>query len=292
MENKRKFRNYCEQSTKVLNKLLRIDSSLYRENLDFIINNYIELGLSQGNKGLIENSTIVSFYNEAIDTFDGIGNLHKAGCIRSAYPLVRKLLELYLQLKFLLDSDTANKALAYEAYYESRSLKGKNDNRSIYHHYAKYKIYKAEADKAFSQDQKPKFEEWYEIYDRIENENPKQTQDILRNLKKVAQKTGKFTDELYNKYYSILSKSAHGMLARDFIRYDSKLNINYIEKFRHPAGIVFQTILANFMMVDFYYSVCNYYSFEIDKIFLSNQEQKIKQVKQAYQNYLAWGDNT
>lgn len=225
---------------------------------------------------------IVSFFLEATDTFDAIGILHSKGAIQQSYVLLRKLLEIYFQIIFLLKGDSENKALAYEAYYESRVLKGKDCPQNIYiiSVCPKYKIYKKEADRAYYKD-KPKYLEWYQIYDEVNhNELAKKVKKgILKNIKALCKELGEGEENLYEKYYSILSKEVHGVLGRNFIKYNKKLDKNYIESFRYPEGITFQTTLCSWMIYQICKAIYEHYSVSLNESYKERFKEQIRKLQ-------------
>ena len=87
-----------------------------------------------------------------IDTLDGICILHQNHSISAANVLIRKLIEIDVQLRYILIEDYENKALAYEAYYVSRAAEGEDVKNNIFQQFDRYKLYKKEADKVFSKD--------------------------------------------------------------------------------------------------------------------------------------------
>ena len=108
--------------------------------------------LKEGKDKRIENSSVVSLWMEMIDTLDGICILHQNHSISAANVLIRKLIEIDVQLRYILIEDYENKALAYEAYYVSRAAEGEDVKNNIFQQFDRYKLYKKEADKVFSKD--------------------------------------------------------------------------------------------------------------------------------------------
>lgn len=151
---------------------------------------------------------------DAIETLDGISILHYEGAINASYPLVRKLMELELQIKFLLNGDSENKALAYEAFYVSRNLSGGEDPKNIYKDNLKYKAYKEEADKVFLKEGRPIYKNWYQIYDFVEHKDEsgkqknKQIYSIQDIIKSISNNTNMQLS--YKKTYSKISQDVHG----------------------------------------------------------------------------------
>ena len=180
-----------------------------------------------------ESPILACFLDEITETYDGIRILHGAHNIQASFPLVRKIFELYLQAKFLLQNDNAGvsenekKAVAYSAYYISRKNKGKipQNKIDIYQTRPIFEDYIKKADEAYGE--KPKFYEWFTIYD-----------DKLRGFKNLADILG--DADLYKNFYSSLSQYSHGYLTRDNIQYDSEDRRNYLREYHHPQGIVEQ----------------------------------------------------
>lgn len=162
------YRVCCAPRTKLMSKLICLDRQIYTKWLDFFVNTYTEL--SRFGQEKIENPTIASFIHEAVECFDGIGILHQKANVSSAELLLRKLMELHFQIKFILQCDTQNRALAYEAYYASRKTQGQDDARNIYLRYDKYRKYKKEADRIYNEANPHNYPEWYELYDIVEKQ--------------------------------------------------------------------------------------------------------------------------
>ena len=136
------FKECCEQKTKFLTKLMREDYKFFTFCLDKMCMVYHTLYSKEANVQRIENSSVISLWIEMIDTIDAICVLHCNQAISPANILVRKLMELETQFKYMLMSDYENKALAYEAYYVSRAAKGGDMPENVYLGFDRYKEYK------------------------------------------------------------------------------------------------------------------------------------------------------
>ena len=260
----------CEDKNPLLDQLISEDQKIYESWLDLMTQLYLKI--SENEKGVerVENPSVVSLWMEILETLDGIGILHSRSNINSAYSLIRKLLELTAQLKFMLNGDSGNKALAFEAFYVSRATQGKDDPRNIFLKFEKYQAYKQIADQAFADN--PKFWDWYEIY---------LSKSISVN-KLIAEN---ISTNGADKIYSRLSQENHGFLARKLLkRADST---NYIESQRYPAGIYDQSNLCNSLMNEIYIAICGHYS--IEKNFCVFEENQIvsNQVKMLESKFLA-----
>ena len=207
LKHKVTFDEFCTKHTKVLCKLLRKDHEIYKNWLDFMVNEYTGLARDEQYFERIENSTIIALLTESIDCLDGVSILHRQGAVNPAYPLIRKLMELNFQIKFLLQSDTPNRALAFEAYYVSRKTKGEDNTQNIYLQFAKYSEYKKEADKIFEENYKGNYPEWYGVYDKVEKQSCSQRQQksFINSIKKLCKEIG--DNEIYNKIYNLISKN-------------------------------------------------------------------------------------
>lgn len=273
------FSDLCIQRTKMYSKLLRDDHKLYENWLNYLIKFYQDLSVLERYKERVENSTIIALLVESVDCLDGVSILHREGAINATYPLVRKLMELNFQIKFMLQGDTQNKALAFEAYYVSRKTKGKDDNRNIYLTFDKYKAYKEEADKVFNEDAPKVFPEWYGVYDIVEKAScsKKQRQKFISSIKKLCDETG--DGEIYDKVYNLISKNVHGIFSRDRIKLHPVLKKNYIDDYRNPVGITFQSKCNNLMIIDIYREFCTHYERKIDFEFINKQFKLIEKIQ-------------
>lgn len=280
------FHDCCTHRTKSLCKLLRIDHKLYEIWLNFFVKKYIDIFIAEKDKERIENSAIISLMTEAIECFDGIGILHRQGAVNSTYPLLRKLMELNFQIKFILQSDTRNKALAFEAYYVSRKTKGADDGRNIYLNFAKYKAYKDEADKIFHDSNYHSYSEWYEVYDTVEKQpcSKSQKKGLISSIKKLCDEIG--SNDIYDNIYNLISKNVHGIFARDRIKLDEKTGQNYMCNYREPEGIAYQSRCSNLMITEIYSVFCDYYEVQKDIGFLSKQFDLIKAIDLAEKQYI------
>ena len=281
-----KFQCLCASRTESMCELLNTDHELYASLLDFMVTTYIELSLKEHLVERIENSSIISLFIESIDCLDGIDILHQQGSVNSAYPLLRKLMELNFQIKFMLKDDTPNKALAFEAYYVSRKMKGNDDERNIYRKYAKYNAYKTEADRVFKEERYNKFPNWYEIYDFVEkkSESTSQRKNLLNSLKKLCEAVG--DKEIYDTIYNLISKNVHGFFARDHIKLDPSTNINYLENYRYPVGITFQSKCSYLMAYDICKTICCYYSIPVNYCFFEEKSELMKQIELKEKQYI------
>ncbi len=263
------FEYYIEQKTKSMTTLLRKDQQIFKLWIDETIRLYNTIAHLIGRQPTPEYSSIASLWAEIIDTLDGIRILHAQSAINPSSTLVRKLFELVFQLIFMLESDSTNKSLAYEAYYVSRMTQGKDDNRNIYKKYSKYKEYKKEADKAFSSPASSgAFKNWYHIYDVVEGRNDSEQSrnnqlNSMRSLiKKLTKESPKGTDAknergFYLLEYSILSQESHGFRSRNYVKVNG--NENYIESFRNPTGIFLQTDFCHLLILKGYEFLCKHY---------------------------------
>lgn len=65
----------------------------------------------------IADKVMVSFLRESLEILDGIGVLLKNSCVVASIPLIRKLFECYVQIKYFTDDSTDEKAIAYEVFH-------------------------------------------------------------------------------------------------------------------------------------------------------------------------------
>ena len=295
LKHKVTFDEFCTKHTKVLCKLLRKDHEIYKNWLDFMVNEYTGLARDEQYFERIENSTIIALLTESIDCLDGVSILHRQGAVNPAYPLIRKLMELNFQIKFLLQSDTPNRALAFEAYYVSRKTKGEDNTQNIYLQFAKYSEYKKEADKIFEENYTGNYPEWYGVYDKVEKQSCSQRQQksFINSIKKLCKEIG--DNEIYNKTYNLISKNIHGIFSRDRIRLLPSVNQNYICDYRDPKGITYQTRISNVMMTEIYCSFCKHYGRIKSDQFLKNQFELINAIRileEQYEKFVQEQDET
>ena len=194
-------------------------------------------------------------------------------------------MELNFQIKFILQSDTKNRALAFEAYYVSRKTRGKDDKLNIYLKYNKYKEYKKEADKVYSDNYKGNYLEWYGVYDIVEKKNCSESKrkNFINSIKRLCEKIG--DNDVYNKIYNLISKNVHGIFSRDRIKLNSAMNQNYICDYRHPVGITFQTVISNTMITEIYYAFCRHYGRKESIEFVEKQNKLIDAIRVAEKEY-------
>ena len=259
------FHACCEQETELLSKLRRKATEIITQWVNLLHNLYYVVQQKQSGVESLEHSTIASLMMDAIETLDGISVLQREGAIHPAYVLIRKLMELELQIRYLLQDDCENKALAYEAAYVSNALSGGKDDGNVYKDMPKYKAYKQEADKAFPTDgSKPKYKKWYQIYDFIEQKDGSSHQKTkqMQNLQSVIENVSRSKDEqeFYNKIYGLLSRDAHGFLSRSMIKVAG--DSNYIESYRCPVGTYFQVKLCENMVQGIYSAISCHYGVE------------------------------
>jgi len=71
-----------------------------------------------GKKRIPKNKLVAFFlFRHAIEASEAISELTKSGCINSCKPLLRTLMESYLQLKFLLQEQEERKSLQFLYHY-------------------------------------------------------------------------------------------------------------------------------------------------------------------------------
>ena len=294
------FKDYCEQRTKLLAKLIREDVKLYAVWLDEMCKVYHCLYSKEVNNKRIENSSVVSLWMEMIDTLDGVCVLHRNNSISTANVLIRKLIEIDAQLKYILIDDFENKALAYEAYYVSRAAEGKDAKNNIFQQYERYNLYKKEADKAFvkeddgnvdSKRKKGVFNYWFTIYDNVERQcgNLKRNNmnklgsinALMQEVAKLTTKEGEAKNafDVITQKYNYLSQDTHGFRTRKYI----KLNMgeNYIECFHNPFELKNQVEICQNALCDSYKALCSHYDIEYDGV-LESIEVIFKKTKDAY----------
>ena len=261
MEN---YSSLCEDKNPLLDRLLSEDQKIYKSWLDLMAQLYLKI--SENEKGIerVENPSVVSLWMEILETLDGIGILHSKSNINSAYSLIRKLLELIAQLKFMLNGDSENKSLAFEAFYVSRVTQGKDDPRNIFLKFEKYQTYKREADEVQANTGKPKYTKWFEVYlSKPISVNKLIVENISTNVA--------------DKIYSRLSQENHGFFARKLLKHAD--SINYIESQRYPAGIYGQSNLCNLLMNEIYIAICKHYFIEENSCVFEENQIVLNQVK-------------
>jgi hypothetical protein len=170
-------------------------------------------------------------FRQILEMGDAISVLFKAGCINASKPLLRTLLECYLQLKYLFEINETQKGLQFMYHYETR-LKEHNEKLafpekggSYYEKLKKDKHLKgldlpkwqkeifsknveqinlAQNDVAYNDikmeyeriSKKRKVKYWYELFD-----GPTSAEEILKIVEEAA---------LYEFIYRDCSKYAHG----------------------------------------------------------------------------------
>ena len=280
------YHDCCAHHTKLMCKLLRLDQQIYKNWLDFFVNEYTDFSLHNQDMEKIENPIIMSFIVDSVECFDGIGILHQQGSVTTAYPILRKLMELYFQIKFILQDDTENRALAFEAYYVSRKTRGKDDDRNVYLKYDKYRAYKKEADRIYNEENYHYYPEWYEIYDTVEKQpcSKSQRKKLITSLKKLCEANG--DAEIYDTLYNLLSKITHGFYARDNVKLIVSARKNYLREYRDPTGISYQTSCSNLLLSDIYRVFCKHYGIQADYDFLKKHSDLVKSVRSAENNYV------
>ena len=259
------FSMCCEQKTDLLSKIRGKSNKIIFDWVNLLHNSYYDAKTKEQNNERLATSTVASLMMDAIETLDGISILHYEGAINASYPLVRKLMELELQIKFLLNGDSENKALAYEAFYVSHNLSGGENPKNIYKDNLKYKAYKEEADKVFFKEGRPIYINWYQIYDFVEHKDEsgkqknKQIYSIQDIIKSISNNTNMQLS--YKKIYSKISQDVHGFSSRGIIKMGN--NINYIESYRSPVGTYFQLKICEHLIYEIYLDFRRYYNLSI-----------------------------
>ena len=217
-----------------------------------------------------ENPVIAAFLAETIEAIDGIRALYDNHCIEAAYPLVRKIFELYLHIVYIMHSDSQEKSIAYSAYYNSRKLQGSDDTRDIYTKMPSYAKYKKIADEAYSDN---KFYEWYRIYD-----------NKMISLLKISKMLG--CEDVYSKIYNTFSKKSHGLFARDqlkFLTADHRAHIQY----KAPDGILHQILACQYSIGRIYKSVTDHYQYGEDELYdiLKKQSDNVDSIRKKFESW-------
>jgi|GEM_PF-2921156 len=73
------------------------------------------------NRGVTE-KVLIFLLKESLETLEGIGVLLKDSCVEAASPLIRKLFECYIQIKYLMNDFTEQKAIAYEIFHIHKQI--------------------------------------------------------------------------------------------------------------------------------------------------------------------------
>ena len=264
------YLNLCEDKNPLLDRLIFEDQKIYMNWLNLMAQLYLKIYENEKDRERVENPSVASLWMEILETLDGIGILHSKSNINSAYSLIRKLLEVISQLKFMINGDSENKSLAFEAFYVSRATQGKDHPQNIFLNFEKYREYKQVADQAFAD--KPKFLDWYEIY---------LSKSISVN-KLIAENIS--TDNA-NKIYSCLSQENHGFRARKNLKLSG--SINYVESQRYPAGIYYQSNLCNLLMNETYIAICIHYSIEKNCCVFNENQTILNQIKMLEEKFIS-----
>jgi Family of unknown function (DUF5677) len=74
------------------------------------------------NTACFSHGTILAMCRNLIERIDGISVLARAGSVRNGYPLLRTTFETLLGLQYILESNTVNRALAYQVRHAHRSI--------------------------------------------------------------------------------------------------------------------------------------------------------------------------
>lgn len=237
--------------------------------IDFGNNFYMDLACKYL-KGIeaAENPMVASFLIEIIETLDGIRILYRNQCINAAFPLIRKLFETYMQVSYLLKSDSEEKSIAYEAYYISRTHKGGDEPRDIYTKYESFNKYKEIADKAYTD---KKYYEWYDVYEGKKI-----------SFKKMSEKINE--QKIFEIVYNDLSKNSHGLMSRDNIKNDIS-GKNYMREARHPGNFMKQLMLCQHIMDKLHSIIITHYKINNTNFSKECKKQKkiIKSIKMKWE---------
>lgn len=70
----------------------------------------------------LSHGTVLAMCRNLVERIDGISVLARAGSAQNAYPLLRTTFETLLGLQYILETDTLNRALAYQVRHAHRSI--------------------------------------------------------------------------------------------------------------------------------------------------------------------------
>ena len=233
---------YCKDLKKIVRQCR--DFFIIWNNYGITFYNNLSIEFNKRKFQSAENPIIAAFLAETIESIDGMRGLYDNHCIGAAYPLVRKIFELYLQVAYIMKYYSEEKAIAYSAYYNSRKLQGGDDIRDVYTKYPSYAEYKKIADEAYSDN---KFYEWYTIYDKS-----------ITSLLKISKILG--SEEVYFKVYNPFSKKSHGLWARDQLKVlpgDYRAYIQY----KVPDGMLHQVLACQYSIGKIYTCVAEHYQY-------------------------------
>lgn len=263
----------------------------------------------------IANPIIATYFNEIQEVLDGLYLLSKKFSVTNMLPLVRKLFEMYVQCAYILQDDTNNKAIVFEAkvikdYYDVQksndiiNLRDLNSDKKVQIEYYYNKIIENNITnlKKFTDNQwhnkimininANHYWTWYELYNYIllkDKIKPKRYRFTLKNLcKKIDISISDDSDailKIYEKIYGPLSQEIHGVAVRKKLITFNEYNV--LNSFRYPGQITPLMQIVNICLWHLHLELINFYNINIPKNkqkyedFILSQRKLIAKVDKA-----------
>lgn len=242
----------------------------------------------------IANPIIATYFSEIQETLDGLYLLSKKFSVTNMLPLVRKLFEMYVQCAYILQDDTNNKAIVFEAkvikdcYDVQKSndlikLKDLNsdDKAQIECYYNKMIENNLNNLKKFTDNQwhnkimvninANHYWSWYKLYNYILLEKeikPRNYKFTLKDLCKIIDISIISSDKdailkIYEKIYGALSQEIHGVAVRKKLVVFNKCTV--LNSFRYPEQITFLMKTVNTCLWHLHLELIHFYNINIPK---------------------------
>lgn len=252
-----KFEDYCENLNNMPKETQYI-SKYFVNWRNFMFNLLTILPERNLNKESLANPIIACQLDEIITTLDGLYVLSKNNSFESISCLVRKLLETSTQFIFILQSDSDNKALAYQLKVisflnESEQTVHIKNLENLLNNNPKITEFKNKIDIL---KQSNKYYDWYRIYD-----------DNITSFKALYSKIDfqNDSDDIWQLMYGKLSRESHGFWSCKNL--DSN---NFIQPYRRPFNMNIYIRIVSYIMNLTTNSITKHFNFsdtETKKIF-------------------------
>ncbi|SFL65932.1 DUF5677 domain-containing protein [Pelosinus propionicus] len=255
----KEFEDVVQPITPEIAKLLTDGSKILDEGLRYGVYLYEIIYESNHSRTRVADMVLGLMFREVLEVVDGINILLKSSCVVASKPLVRTLLELYAQMKLIIEGNSENNARAYMVCHIHLQIDTfqKPDNEGVSEKEEDAEIIKNLLKVLHSSEYKEIDSRWIKLYKK-KGYHPNWYNIIEKPRKSInALLEAINDDETCRIVYGYLSMSAHGFTA--FNKLEVVGDQYEMTQLRHPNSFASTTNFAMILLCDIYHCLIERY---------------------------------